>query len=261
MENIIEFRHTNYSYNGTNAFNDFNLAVEAKDLVSIIGPIGSGKTTLLKMLCHKLPNDTCYFEGQCFNLYSAEVLKKSIVVIFDLPFVENTVREELSSKIKTLDFDSSEIDNRCYELIKLFGLEDDENTNLDRISYNRQYLIKILRYLIINPKVLAIDNLLVNLSKKDKDKVIDYIKKHKITLINVTTDLNETLYGSKIFVLENFVMIMEGSTISVLQSDTLLKRLGFKLPLAVSLSIELGNYGILKKIYTSNEKLVKELWK
>ena len=56
-------------------------------------------------------------------------------------------------------------------------------------------------------------------------------------------------------------MIMEGSTISVLQSDTLLKRLGFKLPLAVSLSIELGNYGILKKIYTSNEKLVKELWK
>lgn len=261
MENIIEFRHTNYSYNGTNAFNDFNLAVEAKDLVSIIGPIGSGKTTLLKMLCHKLPNDTCYFEGQCFNLYSTAVLKKSIVVIFDLPFVENTVREELSSKIKTLDFDSSEIDNRCNELIKLFGLEDDENTNLDRLSYNRQYLIKILRYLIINPKVLAIDNLLVNLSKKDKDKVIDYIKKHKITLINVTTDLNETLYGSKIFVLENFVMIMEGSTISVLQSDTLLKRLGFKLPLAVSLSIELGNYGILKKIYTSNEKLVKELWK
>lgn len=259
MGSIIEFRHTNFSYNGTNAFNDFNMDVEAKDIVSIIGPIGSGKTTLLKMLCHKLPNLTCYFEEKPFKSYSVEELRKSIVVIFDLPLSTNRLKDELTSKIKLLDYSEDEMDARFTELVELFELDIDKN--LDRLSYGKQYLIKILKYLIIKPKVLAIDNMLINLSKKDKDLIIDYVKKNKITLINVTTDLNETLYGNKVFVMENFVMIMEGPTLTVLQADTILKRLGFKLPLAVSLSIELGNYGIIDKVYTSSEKLVKALWK
>ena len=261
MDKIIEFRHTNFSYNGTNSFNDFNMAIDAKDIVSIIGPAGSGKTTLLKMLCHKLPNETCYFDGQKFSSYNKNVLKKSIVVIFDSPFFKDTVKSELLNRVSLLDYDKDEINSRYEEFIEFFCLKKDENKNLDRLSYSKQYLIKILRYLIIIPKVVAIDNLLINLTKKDKERVIDYIKKHKITLINITTDMNETLYSNKIFVMENFVVIMEGPTLTVLQADTVLKRLGFKLPLPVQLSIELGNYEVLDKIYTSNEKLVKELWK
>ena len=260
MGKIIEFRHTNFSYNGTNAFNDFNLDVDAKDLVSIIGPSGSGKTTILKMLCHKLPNDTCFFDGQPFSSYDKKVLKRSIVVVFDNPFVYDNIKDELLSKIKTLDYEDEEIEKRYSELLSAFGITDDY-TKLDRLSYEKQYLIKILRYLIIIPQVIAIDNLTINLTEKDRKKLFAYIKKHGITLINVTTNLDETLYTNKVIVIENFVVIMEGNTMSVLQADTLLKRLGFKLPLSIELSIELGHYGILNKIYTSNEKLVAELWK
>lgn len=261
MDKIIEFKHTSFSYNGTNSFNDFNMSIDAKDIVSIIGPVGSGKTTLLKMLCHKLPNNTCYFDGQAFSAYNKDVLRKSIVVIFDIPFFTGTIKSELLNRINLLDYDEYEIQSRYEEFIEFFDLKKDEDKNLDRLSHNKQYLIKILRYLIIIPKVVAIDNILINLTRQDKEKVIEYIKTHKITLINVTSDLNEALMGNKIFVMENFVVIMEGATLTVLQADTVLKRLGFRLPLAVELSIELGNYGILNKIFTSNEKLVKELWK
>ncbi len=261
MEKIIEFRHTNFSYNGSNAFNDFNMYVDAKDIVSIVGPMGSGKTTLLKMLCHKLPNDSCYFKGKPFSEYSSDELKRQIVVILDLPFTANKVQQELLSKIEQLSVDSSEKLDKFNDIVDFFGLKDVLSLDIDRLSFGKQNLIKILRYLIIHPKVVAIDNLLVNLSKEDKNRVIDYIKKYEMTLINVTNDLSETLYGNRIFVLENFVMIMEGNTLTVLQADTLLKRLGFKLPLAVGLSIELGNYGLIKKVYTTNEKLVKALWK
>lgn len=261
MGSIIEFRHTNFSYNGTNAFNDFNLEIGAKELVSIIGAIGSGKTTLLKMLCHKLPNGSCYFDGAPFSSYKKDVLRKSVVVVFDTPFETNIVGKELMSKIDLLDISKDERDARLDEILKTFGLEKDKETKIDRLPYSKQYLIKILRYLIIIPKVFAIDNLLVNLSTKDKEKIIEYIKKHEITFINVTSDLDETLYGNRVFVMENFVVIMEGNPTPVLEADTILKRLGFKLPLAIYLSIELCNYGILKKIYTSDEKLVKALWK
>ena len=63
MGTIIEFRNTNFGYDNTNAFNDFNMQINDGDIVTLIGPGGSGKTTLLKMLCHKLPNNTCYYKS------------------------------------------------------------------------------------------------------------------------------------------------------------------------------------------------------
>ena len=95
----------------------------------------------------------------------------------------------------------------------------------------------------------------------DKVKIIDFIRDRKITLLNVTNNLNDTLFGNKIYVLSDFTLILEGATQTVLKTDTMLKRLGFKLPDEIELSIELINYGILNKIYLDKEKLVNALWK
>ena len=77
----------------------------------------------------------------------------------------------------------------------------------------------------------------------------------------MTNNLSDTLYGEKIYVIDDFELILEGSTKSVLKTDTLLKRLGFELPVPVELSIELNNYGVIDQIYTDGEDLVNELWK
>ena len=73
--------------------------------------------------------------------------------------------------------------------------------------------------------------------------------------------MTDTLFGNKIYVLSDFTLVLEGPTQTVLKTDTMLKRFGFKLPDEVELSIELINYGILNKIYLDKEKLVNSLWK
>ena len=122
-------------------------------------------------------------------------------------------------------------------------------------------LIKILRFLIIDPAFIAIDGLFGGIQEENKIKIIEYLKESKITLLNVVSNLNDTLYGNKIFVLDNFALVLEGSTKSILKTDTMLKKLGYDLPDEVELSIELMNYGVLNKIYIDKEKLVNTLWK
>lgn len=261
MEKIIEIKDLNFAYNSTNAFNDFSMEIEEGDIVTLIGTRGSGKTTLLKMLCHQLPNDTIYYNGRKISSYNVQDLQRDIVVIFDTPIVGLTPLQELKRFISKIGLSKEDVEKRLETLIAHFGLEEMINEPLNRLSRENTYLIKVLRYLIINPKFLAIDSILDCIGESYKKKFFAYIKKHEITLLNVTNNLDDALYGNKLFVLENFVLILEGNTLSVLKTDTLLKRLGFRLPLPVDLSIELNHYEVLKKIYTDNEKLVNALWK
>ena len=261
MSKIIEFKSTNFGYNSTNAFNDFNMEIESGDIVTLIGPSGSGKTTLLKMLCNKLPNDSVYYEGLNIKQCDVNELKREIVVVFDLPFKTNDLKSELGYFLKTIKIPTEEISERVDKMIAMFELSQIIDRPLDKLSSADAYLIKILRFLIIEPKFFAIDNLFANITTTNKKKIINFIKTNDITFLNVSTDLDDALLGNKLFVLEHFVLILEGNTLSVLKTDTLLKRLGFNLPLPVDLSIELNHYDILKKIYTDKQKLVNELWK
>lgn len=261
MEKIIEFRNTNFAYDSQNAFNDFNMEICKGDIVTLIGPSASGKSTLLKMLIHELPNESVYYKGIPIKSCNIDEIKNNIVVIFDTKITSETVSGELRKYVSKLGLNTSEIEERLYELNKAFGIDRIIHTSIKDLTREEKYLVKVLRYLIIKPAFLAIDSILANLSKTNLKNFFDYVKKNKMTVLNVTTDLEQSLYGNKLFVLENFVLILEGSTTSVLKTDTLLKRLGFKLPLAIDLSIELGHYDVLNKIYTENEKLVNALWK
>lgn len=261
MEKLIEFKNMNFAYTAKSAFSDFNIEVMRGDIVTLIGTNGSGKTTLLKMLCKRLPNESVYYKGVCVKDHDVKELQREIVVIFDSPIKESVIENELKRYLLMIGLTNEEIDSRIDSISKFFNIESLLKKRVKELNMSERNLIKILRYLIINPVFLAVDNMISMLDPLDIKKFFEYIKKNKITLLNVTNDLNQSLYGNKIFVLDDFVLILEGSTTSVLKADTLLKRLGFKLPLAVELSIELGHYDLLNKIYTDKEKLVNALWK
>lgn len=261
MERIIEFRDTNFAYNKTHGFVEFSMEIMEEDIVTMIGTSGSGKTSILKMLCHSLPNETIYYKGKRISSYKAEELQKEIVVIFDGFLETDSCYMELKKYTGKIGISIEEADKRVEKFVKYFHMEPYINKHPSELSRQEKCMILILRYLILEPKFVAIDCILNCVGPANKKKVFEYVKKNKITLLNVTTDLDDALYGNKLFVLDNFVLILEGNTLNVLKTDNILKRLGFSLPLPVDLSIELIHYDVLKKIYTDNEKLVNALWK
>src|SRR5437764_10466183 len=46
----LEAKHVTIRFGGLTAVNDFNLALEIRELVGLIGPNGAGKTTIFNML-------------------------------------------------------------------------------------------------------------------------------------------------------------------------------------------------------------------
>ena len=62
-------------------------------------------------------------------------------------------------------------------------------------------------------------------------------------------------------VLYNGKVVMEGSMMSCLLEEKLLKRLGYNLPFYVDLSLQLNYYEILKNIYMDKESMVDAIWK
>lgn len=110
-------------------------------------------------------------------------------------------------------------------------------------------------------KNILFDDLLMYIDKELKGKLIEYLKNEKINFINITADMEEVLYSEYLVVIYNGMVALEGETVKVLSEEKILKRLGFNLPFIVDLSIQLNYYGLVDKIYLTQEELVSELWK
>ena len=87
-----------------------------------------------------------------------------------------------------------------------------------------------------------------------------YVKEGNIVL-NFTNNVDESLYGDRIIINDNKSIIVDGKTLSVLNEDKILKKLGIGLPFIVELNKYLLNYGIIDHYELDMDKLVGVIWK
>lgn len=101
----------------------------------------------------------------------------------------------------------------------------------------------------------------LSLLPKSKLKILfTYIKVHDIKFINITNDMEEVLFTKYLVIYSDDKILIEGKTKDVLKEDKLLRRLGFKLPFIVDLSLLLKDYNLIDKVYFKDEELIGELW-
>ena len=109
-------------------------------------------------------------------------------------------------------------------------------------------------------KTVVLNDLLRKFKTKEKEKIIDLLRVRGVNFINITSFIEEAIYGDYIFVYYDNKIVIEGATKEVLKSEKLLKRLGFGLPFAMDLSTQLKLYQILDKEELDLRKLVDTLW-
>lgn len=207
----------------------------------ICGTSGSGKTLLLKAISENIK-------------YNGSIEKcDRIEVVLDRPyFFTNTLEDEF--KYILLDDDGKKI-------ISLFDLENDLKKNPNELDWKTKKLVLCVEALLNKPKIIFLDQALSFLDRKMVDLFLDYVKKNSITLINVSTNIEDSLDYEYMIVLNEGMVAIEGKTMQVVLEEKLLKRLGIGLPFYVDLSLQLKLYGLIPKVYLSKEKLVSKLWK
>lgn len=109
-------------------------------------------------------------------------------------------------------------------------------------------------------KQVIFNETLYGLKLDEKMEIFKLLKKQNISYINVTSNVEDTIYSDYIFVYDGNKLVLEGSRNEVLKEEKTLKRLGYGLPFVVDLSIQLNYYDIFNKVYYDLDELVRALW-
>lgn len=179
-------------------------------------------------------------------------------------FTSETVESEIAYSLEYIYKKKKDIQKVILEKSEIFGLKKYLKYSPDILGSSDKTKLKILSNIVFEPKVLILDNILSELDYDDKKIIIkilkEYVKKGNIVL-NFTQDVEESLYGDKIVINNENMIIIEGKTLSVLNEDKLLKKLGIGLPFIVELNKYLIDYRIIDKYELNINKLVGDIWK
>lgn len=267
MSNLLQVNSLSYSYGAKKILDDISFSMKEGEFVAIVGPSSCGKTTLLKLVAGILPNDNSILLGYGYlNKKNTRDIKK-IGCVFneDIPFLFDTVYQELTFPLENLCYSASNIELRVLELAKLFDVAYLLDKRIEDLLQEEKAILRILIALIHNPALLILDNPFFMMRRSTKSKVIevlkDYCKKNNIAILLSTSNLEDILFCDTAYVLNEGSFVIEGDVMLVLEEDTNLKKLGLELPFMVSLSHMLIFYEILDDVYLDKNKLVSRLWK
>ena len=269
MDNIITIKNLCFNYDDKVIFSNFNLDIEKGNFVHIVGPNGSGKSTLVKILVGLLE-----FSGN-INIYRMNLcadnlmdIRKNIGFVFENPddvFVAETVLDEIVFPLENLRYSRKQMQKKLDSILTLIPVSHLLDKNPRYLSGGEKQLVSLACALILDPKILILDEAFTMVDGIEKRKLLKLLKKicndKKTTIINITHDMEETTYGDKIVVLNKGKIVFNDSKLEVYKNEKELKRIGLELPFMVDLSNRLSYYGLIDKVILDMNAMVRHLWK
>ena len=269
MNNMVVINNLNFKYDNNVIFNNLCLSIEKGKFTTVLGNNGSGKSTFVRLLCGLENSNNCIMiDGTllCDNTISG--IRRKIGVVFENPdnsLISETVLEDMAFPLENLNCSSEYIYSRINEISNYLGIAH----LLDRcprdLSGGEKQLVSLGCALVTGPELLILDealSMLDGLSKINMLKVLEKIKSDfNVTILNVTHDIEETIYGDDILVISNGNVLLHDKKENVYKQEKVLKDVGFDLPFMVDLSNKLSYYDMLDDIILDMEDMVDLLWK
>lgn len=163
---------------------DLNFSLEKGGLFAVTGPSGSGKSTLLQLLCRLLePSEgEVFYGGRSYRDYDPKQLRREITLVFQTPtLIGPTVMEDLFLGLTFSQTPSKKSLPNSQEwakrLLRRLHLEDDIlKKNPGQLSVGEAQRIALARALVIQPKILLLDEPTASLDVKSKTAIEEALK-------------------------------------------------------------------------------------
>jgi iron(III) transport system ATP-binding protein len=185
------------------------IEIERGELVTLLGPSGCGKTTTLRLIAgFEFPTQgTISLDGKVINDEPPHKRDMSMVFQSYAIFPHLSVYENMAYGLNVQRLPKNEVRERvakAMELVELTGLE---NRAPNQLSGGQQQRVALARALVMEPKVLLMDEPLSNLDAKLREQMRTEIrliqKRLGITSVYVTHDQVEAMTLSDRIVVMN----------------------------------------------------------
>jgi iron(III) transport system ATP-binding protein len=195
-----------------------SLAIEEGEFFTLLGPSGCGKTTTLRIIAGFYdPDEGAVFFGQT-RMNGVPPADRGIGIVFQnyALWPHMTVFANVAYGLRIQRVPPAELTERVRRALVQVGLERLGERTPGQLSGGQQQRVAVARALVLNPRVLLLDEPLSNLDAKVRERLRSEIRRLQqdlhITTIYVTHDQEEALVLSDRIALMNAGRIVQVGT-------------------------------------------------
>lgn len=196
-------------YGETHAVGPISFDVNDGEFISLLGPSGCGKTTTLNIIAGLLPPSAGRVIIANRDVTHLEPRRRDMGVVFQnyALFPHRTVFHNVAFGLRMRKVAREDIRGRVRRMLAIVGLPDMEDRLPDQLSGGQRQRVALARALVIEPRILLLDEPLSNLDaqlrKRMRQELRDLQQRVGITTVFVTHDQNEAFEMSDRVILLN----------------------------------------------------------
>lgn len=200
---LLELKDISKSFLEKTALKKISLTVDEGEILAVIGPSGSGKTTLLRLMDLLIypSSGSIVFDGVNTDVDEKHrrVLRRRMGMVFQQPNLFNaTVFNNVALGLNIRDYPQIEVKEKVHRILAEVGLSTLENRRVNNLSGGEAQRVALARALVIEPKLLLLDEPTANLDPKNVSIIEDMVARvatskilPRVTVVLATHNLNQ----------------------------------------------------------------------
>lgn len=218
----VSFRNVGLAFGDNVVLRDIDLDIDAGEFFAFLGPSGSGKSTLLRLLAGFGPTP----QGQVLigdeDVARLPPWKRNVGMVFQnyALWPHMTVRRNVAFGLEERRLPAAEVRERVDAALDVVGLRDYADRRPSQLSGGQQQRVALARTIVVEPRVLLLDeplsNLDANLRIRMRGEIRELQQRLGITTIFVTHDQEEAnTVADRMAVLNDGILQQVGSPMAL----------------------------------------------
>ena len=246
-ENILEFQNVSFRYEGSSekehlplAVRNVSFAVKKGDFVAILGHNGSGKSTLAKLSNSILLPESGKVLVNGMDTADESLsydIRRTVGVVFQNPdnqIVASVVEEDVAFGPENLGVPPEEIRKRVDNALKAVGMYEYRKHEPHKLSGGQKQRVAIAGMIAMLPECIVLDEPTAMLDPRGRKEVMDTILKLNremgMTVVFITHFMEEAVRASRVIVMDNAEILMDGTPREVFRQADRVKAAGLDVP-------------------------------
>ncbi|CCI85187.1 ABC transporter, ATP-binding protein [Lactobacillus pasteurii DSM 23907 = CRBIP 24.76] len=272
---IISFKNVSLTYPETKkpAVDNVSFDIAEGSWTAIIGHNGSGKSTITRLINGLLvpdnnPDTSIIVDGITLTDDTIWDVRDRVGIVFQNPdnqFVGATVADDVAFGLENRGIPRSEMLDIVEESVRKVGMASYMNAEPANLSGGQKQRVAIAGILAVKPKIIILDEATSMLDPNGRDSILSLVREMKaennLTVISITHDIDEADEADDVIVLDDGVIIDQGSPEKIFNQPEMIERIGLEEPFIFKLKQKLIEAGIeIPDSVNKQEELLEVLW-